>query len=348
MCSVKAILLTLFLLVTAVSAQAGESRQLVFLTWPDYMDPDVLVEFEQRTGIRVKQSYFNSDTARDELLLEADGMGFDVALINGASIRIMAKRGWLERLDESSIPNLKHINPRWRTAFEKAEDFAVPSFWGTIGIVYRQDLVPFPVSSWMDLLQPVKELHGKVSMIGDSADMIGTALKALGYSLNSTNEEELKEAEALLQAQAPAVKTYRYPSLNKDSELISGQVAMSMMYNGDALMLQEHSDNIVFVLPKEGGNIWVDYMSVLSSSKRKAEAKLFINFLNEPEIATQLAQYVYYAPANLAAEAMLPADFKDNPIIYPYGKALKNSEAYSRLPPRAHKNRAAIFSRIVF
>ena len=348
MYSAKAILLTLFLLVTAAFAQAAESRQLIFLTWPDYMDPSVLVEFEQRTGIRVKQSYFDSDTARDELLLEADGTGFDVALINGASIRIMAKRGWLERLDESSIPNLKHINPRWRTAFEKAEDFAVPSFWGTIGIVYRQDLVPFTVSSWMDLLQPVKELHGKVSMIGDSADMIGTALKALGYSLNSTNEVELKEAEALLQAQAPAVKTYKYPSLNKDSELITGQIAMSMMYNGDAMMLQEYSDNIAFVLPKEGGNIWADYMGVLSSSTRKADAKSFINFLNEPEIATRLAQYAYYATANLAAEALLPEDFKENPVIYPNGEALENSEAYRRLPPRAHKNRAAIFSRIVY
>lgn len=344
----KAILLTFFLLVTAVFAQAAYPKELVFLTWPDYIDPDILVQFKQRTGITVKQSYFDSDTGRDELLLETDGMGFDVALINGASIRILSKRGWLERLDQSSIPNLKHINARWRSAFENAEDFGVPYFWGTIGIVYRQDLVPFTVSSWMDLLQPVQELHGKISMIGDSADMIGSALKALGYSLNSTNEDQMKEVEALLQAQAPAVHTYRYPSLNEDSTLLTGEVAMSMMYNGDALMLKEHSDNIVFVLPKEGGNIWADYLSVLSSSPRKADAKLFINFLNEPEIAAQLAQYVYYATPNQAAEALLPAEFRDDPVVHPRGEALDNSETYSRLPPRAQKHRAAIYSRIVY
>lgn len=319
----------------------------MFLNWVDYMDPEILVEFEQRTGITVKQSYFDSDTARDELLLETEGKGFDVALINGASVRILSKRGWLEPLDESSIPNLKHVDPRWRSAFEKTEEFGVPYFWGTVGIVYRKDLVPFTVSSWMDLLQPAKEVYGKIGMIGDSADMIGAALKALGYSLNSTDGEELNKAEALLQAQAPAVKTYRYLSLDEHSALLTGDVVMSMMYNGDSLMLQEHNDNIAFVLPKEGGNIWVDYLSVLRASPRKASAKKFIDFLNEPEIAARLAQYVYYATPNLAAEALLPADFRADPVIYPSGMALDNSEFYRPLTPRAQKHRASIFSYLV-
>ncbi|WP_254774461.1 spermidine/putrescine ABC transporter substrate-binding protein [Marinobacter sp. AC-23] len=344
----KTLLVAFFLLATSVVAKAAEPKELVFLSWPDYMDPEILEEFEQRTGITIKQSYFDSDTARGELLLETEGKGFDVALINGASIRILAKRGWLEPLDELSIPNLKHVDPRFRTAFEKAEDFGVPYFWGTLGIVYRQDLVPFPVTSWMDLLQPVKQLHGKVSMIGDSADMIGVALKALGYSLNSTAPQELREAESLLQAQAPAVKTYRYISLNENSALLTGQLAMSMMYNGDTRMLQEYNENIAFVFPKEGGNIWIDYLSVLSASPKKAAAKRFINFLNEPEIAARLAQYVYYATPNKAAEALLPEDFRNDPVIYPSEETLKNFETYQRLPPRAQKNRAAIFSRIVY
>lgn len=130
MCSSKALLVTIFLLATALFAQAAESKELAFLNWPDYMDPELLVEFEQRTGITVKQSYFDSDTARDELLLETGGKGFDVALIDGASIRILAKRGWLAPLEESSIPNLKHVDRRWRTGFEKSEEFGVPYFWG--------------------------------------------------------------------------------------------------------------------------------------------------------------------------------------------------------------------------
>lgn len=347
MSSAKAVLLTLMMLVTAVFAHATPTKQLTLLTWADYMDPDVLLEFEQRTGIAVKQSFFDSDTTRDELLLETEGRGFDIVLMNDASMRILAQRAWLEPLDQLSIPNLKHIDPRWQSQFAESKEFGVPYFWGTVGIVYRKDLVPFSVTSWMDLLRPTAELHGKVAMIGDGADMIGMALKALGYSLNSTSPAELEEAERLLQAQVPAVKTYRYLSLNEDSALLTGQVVMSMMYNGDTLMLQEHNENIAFVLPEEGGNIWVDYLSVLSTSPYKAEAKQFINFLNEPEIAAQVALYVYYATPNLAAEKLLPEDFRNNPVIYPSSAALQKSEVYHRLPPKIQKNRAAVFSRLI-
>ena len=344
----KAIALTVSLLLTGIFTQSAHAKELMLLNWPDYMDPEILLEFKQRTGITVKQSYFESDTTRDELLLETEGKGFDIALINDASVRILAQRGWLEPLDESSIPNLKHIDPRWHNSAENTQGFAVPYFWGTVGIVYRKDLMPFTVSSWMQLLQPEDELHGKVSMISDNRDLIGIALKALGYSLNSINEQELQDAEALLQAQAPAVKTYRYLSLKEDSAILTGSVIMSMMYNGDTLTLQKYNPNISFVLPKEGGNIWVDYLSVLSSSSKKAEAKLFLNFLNEPEIAARLAQYVHYATPNRAAEKLLPQDFKDDPIIYPNPEALEKSEFHLRLPPRAQKNRTAIYSRIVY
>lgn len=344
----KAVLLTFFLFATAVCAQTAQAQELILLNWADYMDPEILLEFEKRTGIKVKQSHFDSDTTRDELLLETEGKGFDIVLMNDASMRVLAKRGWLEPLDQASIPNLEHIDPRWLSQFEESKAYGAPYFWGTVGIVYRKDLVPFTVTSWMDLLQPIPALHSKISMIGDSSDLIGMALKALGYSLNSTSETELQEAGALLQAQAPAVKTYRYLSLNNDSALLTGQIVMSMMYNGDTLMLQEHNENIAFILPDEGGNIWIDYLSVLSASSYKDEAKQFINFINEPQIAAQLALYVYYASPNRAAEKLLPAEFLDNPIIYPNKAALEKSEAYQRLPARAQKNRAAIFSRIVY
>lgn len=335
------------LLVSGLPVQATDSTELLFLNWADYMDPEILEEFRQRTGIRVKQTYFDSDAARDELLLETEGKGFDLVIVNGSSIRILAKRGWLEPINETDIPNIKHIYPRWRTEHERAKDFGVPYFWGTSGIAYRTDLVPITVSSWMDLFRPVDALHGKIGMIGDDVDMVGAALKALGHSLNSSDKNELDAAEKLLLEQAPHVKTYRYISLDENSALVTGQIAMSMMYNGDALMAQEHNENIAYVLPEEGGNIWVDYLCVLRESSNKAAAKQFINFVNEPEIAARLAQHVYYATPNKAAEKLLPEDFISDPVIYPSGQALDNSEPYKRLPARAQKSRSAIFSRVV-
>lgn len=327
--------------------QAAETSELMLLNWPDYIDPLILVEFEQRTGIAVKQTYFESDAARDEILVETGARGFDIALIDGTSIRILAKRGWLEPINELEMPNLKHINPRWRAVHEKAKTYAVPYFWGTLGIAYRKDLVSAPVSSWMDLLKPTAELQGKVAMFSDTRDLIGITLKALGYSLNSSNIEELKEAEALLQEQAPSVMTYQYVSRDEHSALVTGQIAISMMYNSYASMVQKHHDQIDFIIPKEGSNIWIDYLCILSASTNKAAAKQFINFLNEPKIAAQLAEFVYSATPNLSAEAFLSSEFKNNLVIYPSEETLEKMEINQRLPAKSQKLRAAIFSRIV-
>ncbi len=344
-CKVFCRALTLALIIQPV--QAVQNSELTFLNWSDYIDPLILDEFKQRTGITVKQIYFESDADRDEILVETEAKGFDMVLIDGISIRILANRGWLEPLNEQDIPNLKHIDPRWRNAHEQAKVYAAPYFWGTIGIAYRKDLVPSPVSSWMDLLQPAAQLHGKVAMFSDTRDLLGVGLKALGYSLNSTNTQELKEAEALLQTQAPAVTTYKYVSRDEHSALVAGQVAIAMMYNSYALMVQKHHSEIAFVLPEEGSNIWVDYISILSSSSNKAGAKQFLNFLNEPKIAAHLAEFLYSATPNLAAEALLPAEFKNNVAIYPTHAALQKSEIHQRLPAQSQKIRAAILSRLV-
>lgn len=343
----KALCVALVMLVFVQSTQAAAHTTLAFLTWPDYMDPTILAEFEQRTNIAVKQIYFESATERDELLIATKGRGFDITLVNDSSIKTLAKNCWLEPINEKEIPNLKRINPRWRAVHKNGKIYSVPYFWGSLGIAYRKDLVNSPVSSWMDLLQPTKDLHGKVAMIESARGVMGAALKSLGYSLNSTNIQEIKEAEALLKAQASSVKTYKYISRGESSALVNGEIAISMMHSSYASMLQKHHDQIAFVIPKEGSNIWIDYISVLSTSNHKAEAKKFINFLNEPEIAARLAQFVHSATPNIDAEALLPAEFKNDPAIYPSKEVLDKLEIYNRQPAKTQKNRAAFISRLV-
>ena len=334
-------------LLTGLVNPAKSAEVLSFLNWADYMDPEILQEFKQRTGITVKETYFDSDTGRDSFLLETDGKGFDITIVNGSQLRVLAKRGWLEQLNEADLPNLKYIEPRWRNEHIKAREYGVPYFWGTLGIAYRKDLVTREVTSWMDLFRPEDAVKGKISMIKHSPDVIGAALKALGYSMNSEDKEELMQAEKLLIEQAPYVKSYDYISLDEESAMVTGQVVMSMMYNGDAMMVQEHDSNISYLVPKEGGNVWVDYLCVLSGSSDKKAAWKFIDFLNEPEIAAKLAAYVYYATPNMEAEKLLPEDFTSDPVIYPSDSVLMNSEPYKPINLRTAKRRAAIFSRIV-
>lgn len=337
----------IFLMVVSSSAFGqSASHELVFLNWSGYLDPGLVAKFEQRHNIKLREVYFESDDLRDEILVETDGMGYDLAIVNGAMLETYRKRGWLATATVKQIPNLKYVDDYWINAFEGARNHAIPYFWGTLGIGYRADLVDSRPKSWMDLFRPAEQLRGKIVMLNSQRDALGMALKALGYSANSTDSHQIREAAELLIAQKPYVYTYAYLVLDENSALVKGDVAMAMIFNGDALMLQEHHDQIQYAVPGEGGNIWTDYLVVLQGSKNKKIAYAFIDFLNQPQHAAQLAEFVYYATPNKAAEKLLPSEFLKNPVIYPSEEVLSRSEVYRPLPPRSIRTRNTHFGRV--
>jgi len=332
-------------MVISTSIYAAQN-ELVFLTWSEYIDPEIVQSFEEKYQAKIKLVYYETDDARDELLIQTDGKGYDLILSDGTSISRYKKQGWIQTLPIKEIPNLKFINKKWQNMFKDSYQYAVPYFWGTTGIAYRKDLIGREITSWKDLFQPTESLRGKIAMIRSSRDAIGMALKQLGFSVNSESREEIKLAEALLKAQKPYVRDYSYIVLDKTSALVKGDVHMAMAYSGDALVLQEHNENIEYVLPKEGGNIWIDYILVSNNSKNKKLAYRFLNFLNTPKIAKKNAEFVYYATPNKAAKKLLDKDFLNNTVIYPSTNALSKSEIYTPLRPRSNRFRNQIFSNI--
>ncbi|MDH3691367.1 MAG: spermidine/putrescine ABC transporter substrate-binding protein, partial [Gammaproteobacteria bacterium] len=223
-----------------VSVVGKEKQELVFLTWSEYIDPDVVEKFEEKFNTKVNFVYFESDETRTEMLADNDGQGFDVICVSGFSIAQYVKQNWLWPIGVPDIPNTRYIYPRWAVAFPEAKEYAVPYFWGTTGIGYRKDLVPEEITSWKQLFNPPESLRGKIVMMNYNRDLIGAALKSLGYSLNTSDRKQLAAAEQVLQRQKPYVHSYSYVSLGEESALVTGEVVMSMMYSGDALMLQEH------------------------------------------------------------------------------------------------------------
>jgi len=321
-------------------------RDLVLLNWSEYLDPELVEKFERQFNARVREVYFESDDLRDDMLLETEAAGYDLVMTNDVAVDVYRRRGWLEPVTEKQVPNLRYIDPRWLDAFPGVRGYAVPYFWGTTGIVYRKDLVDKPMTSWMDLYRPAESLRGKIAMVENSRDLIGMALKALGYSANSADDKEIEEAGQLLMAQKPYVADYAALTLDGDSALVTGEIAAAILYSGDALMVQEFHPDIEYVLPVEGGNIWTDYLVVMKNANDKELAWAFINFLNEPEHAAQLAEYVYYATPNRAAEKLLPEEFLTDAVIYPDEVLLEKSEAYADLPSQAMRKRNSLFSRV--
>ncbi len=330
----------------ATQQNTAPVQELVFFTWSDYMDPELIKAFENKYAAKVRMVYFENDETRDEMLLLTEAEGYDVILTSGIALHNYHNRNWLASITPKQVPNLKHIDQKWLGKFEDAEGFSVPFFWGTTGIAYRKDLVGYEINSWKQLFEPDEKLHKKILMLSYSGDLIAMALKSLGYSGNSTSPEEHKAAQKLLQQQKPHVYKYAIPALTEESSLVKGEVYAAMIYSGDALMLKEQHPQIEYVLPKEGGNIWVDYLTVSSKSRHPELAYQFINFLNEPKNAAQLAEFVYYATPNKAAEKLLPDEFLKNPFIYPNAAALKNSETHTYIPFNIQKLRNSIYNNL--
>ena len=320
--------------------------ELVLLNWSEYMDPDLVKKFETKHDVVVKHIYFESDDYRDNYMLETQGKGIDIICINGVKISTYVKQNWILPLTEKEVTNLKHIDKKWLTMFDDAEGYVMPYFWGTTGIAYRKDLVKGKITSWKDLFYPKEELRGKIVMIGAHRDLIGAALLALGYSINSTSFEELKQAKDLLLKQKEYVKNYEYLALDENSSMVTGETYMAMGYSGDILMLQEHDENIEYVVPEEGTELWGDYMAVSTASLKKDLAYQFLNFINQPAHAAQMAEWVSYATPNKAAEKLLPAEFLSDSLKYPPKEVLEKSEIYKKLPPRVTRYRNEIFSRV--
>jgi spermidine/putrescine transport system substrate-binding protein len=319
------------------SGNAGVTEELVVLTWADYLDPEIVAEFEQEYGVKIRFTYYESDDARDQILAASDGRRYDLAVVNGLMLQSYAKRNWLAPVAKSDIPNLTHIETRWRNAFPAGERYAVPYFWGTLGIAYRQDLFPEGFQSWKDFFQPVEELRGKIAMLKSSRDIVGMALKSLGHSANTNDRDQIRDAARVLEAQRPFVRSYEYVSLGEESALVSGDVWATLAYSGDALMVQEHHEDIAYLVPEEGGNLWVDYLTIFQASPRKDLAAQFIDFLNRPEIAARNAEFVYYATPNIAARQYVSDDYAEDPVIHPNAEVMARSEVYRELAPRAQK-----------
>nr|WP_067290088.1 spermidine/putrescine ABC transporter substrate-binding protein [Marinobacterium profundum] len=325
----------------------AEPRQLVILNWSDYVDPELVVEFEKLHDAKVSSVFYSSDDHRTEMLLENNGQGYDLILVSGIDLRLYAKRGWLAPLDQARIPSISQIDPRWANAFDDAAAYGIPYFWGTTGIIYRSDLVKKPITSWLQLYRPEPELQSRISMMDSSKDLVGMALKSLGYSTNSTDSAQITAAEKLLLEQKPHVRSYQYVTLDENSPLLNGDIVASMMYSGDALMVQELNENLKYVLPSEGGNIWVDYFAVGAYARDPELAYAFLDFINQPANAARQAQFVYYATPNQGAEALLPEEFLQNSVIYPDSATLQASEFYSELPPRIQRQRNAAMAKIL-
>ena len=408
------------------SRTGSASDKLVIYNWGDYIDPDLLTKFTKETGIKVQYETFDSNEAMYTKIKQG-GTTYDIAVPSDYTIDKMVKEDLLVKLDKSKIHGFDQIGSSFKgLSFDPNNDYSIPYFWGTVGIVYNTKLVKKAPQHWNDLWSP--EYRNQIMMVDGAREVIGFSLNSLGYSLNTKNMTELRLAETKLNSLTPNIKAivgdemkgymiqgdaaigvtfsggtvgivyntklvkkapqhwndlwspeYRNQIMMVDGArevigfslnslgyslntknmtelrlaetklnsltpnikaivgdemkgyMIQGDAAIGVTFSGEASEMLDKNEDLRYVVPSEGSNLWFDNLVIPKTVKHEKEAYAFINFMLKPENAAQNAEYIGYATPNEAAKTLLPKSITNDKAFYPSESTIKNLEVYNNL-----------------
>ncbi len=315
-------LLTLFLFV--VPARAEEEKVLNIYNWSEYIPQTVLDQFTEETGIKIVYSTYESNEAMFAKLKLLKGEGYDLVVPSTYFISQLKNDNLLQPIDKDKISNFSLLMPRLlNQAFDQGNEYTVPYMWGSTGIIYNSKYVdPTMVKGWKDLLRP--EFKGRVLISDDLRDGLGIGLKVHGYSINTKNEAELKEAYEFLRQLKASVRVFDITSTKQN--FVNEEVYVGAIWNGDAYVAREENEYLKFVYPEEGAFIWIDSFAIPSGAAHPENAHKFINFMLRPEISAAVVEEFRYSPASEAALKLLPEEMRNSRTIAPTDADLKNSE----------------------
>jgi putrescine transport system substrate-binding protein len=344
----------------ALPAQADAEKVLNVFNRADYIGQRTIEQFEQATGVKVNYEVYSSHAMLEAKLLSGQG-GFDIVVLPATSLAKLARSGLFLPLDKSRLPNFANVDPdllRSAAALDPGNAHAVPYFWGTIGIGYnaakiRKRMADAPVDSLDIVFKPAlarKFADCGIAMLDSANDMIEVILHYLGRDPYSANKDDYKAAENLLK---PVRRYIKYFSTSRYiADLANGQICLAIGWSGDVLLAHDRAleagtgNDIGYRLPKQGSQVWIDEVAIPADAPHPENALLFINFLMDPTVAAESANFANGATPVKAALAMVKPDLRDNPDVYPPAHIMANSFPVRPTPPVAERLSSRSWSRI--
>lgn len=305
----------------------GTTDKLVIYNWGDYIDPELLEEFTAETGIQVDYQTFDSNESMYTKIKQG-GTTYDLTIPSEYMISKMTEENMLIKLDKSKIEGLENIDPQFMgLSFDKNNDYSIPYFWGTLGIVYNETMVENPPQEWEDLWS--EEYRDNIMLIDGVREVMGFGLQSLGYSLNSTNSAEIEKAAEHLYNLTPNVKAIVADEIK--GYMIQDAAAIAVSFSGEASEMLDGNENLHYVVPSKGSNLWFDNMVIPKTAKNLDGAYAFMSFMLRPENALRNAEYVGYSTPIPAAKAMLDEETQNDESFYPSEETMKKMEVYDNL-----------------
>lgn len=317
------IILAMLMVFSLVSCNSNREVLNVF-NWGDYIDMDAVKMFEKETGIKVnyKQFMTNEDMY---VKISKGNVSYDVIFPSDYMIQRMIDEDMLQKLNFDNIPNIKNIDERHlNLAYDPNNEYSVPYFWGTVGIMYNKTKVTDVVDSWDILWNP--KYSQQIFMQDSQRDSMMVALIKLGYSQNSRDKNEIDAAMNLLIEQKPLVLGYLVDEVR--DKMAQGEGALAVVWSGEAVDAMGLNSDLEYVVPKEGSNRWVDAMVIPKNAKNVENAEKFINFMLRDDIMLMNAIEVQYSITSKTAIELLDEEIRNDPVGYPDLETLERCDVF--------------------
>ncbi|UQZ89965.1 polyamine ABC transporter substrate-binding protein [Deltaproteobacteria bacterium Smac51] len=305
-------------IIVAVSCPALAAGKLNILTWAEYIDPEVMRDFQVKYGVKINLDYYETNEQMLEKLQEAGAGRYDIIVPSSYLVPSLRSLGLIQPLNRDLLPDIKNLDSRFtKMETDPGNKWCVPYLWGTTGLAVRTSDIEQVPSSWRLIYDPKAEI-GPFTIIDSPRDAIGSALKYLGYSINSTDPKAIEEAVRLINETKKRETFAGFESgLSALNNIMNGAVVAAHSYSSETQRIKRDEADIFYLIPDEGTEIWVDVVAIPAKAPNGDKAHAFINFLLNPEVGARVATYNHSATPNAVSRTYVPSEDLANPAMYP-------------------------------
>jgi spermidine/putrescine transport system substrate-binding protein len=303
----------------------GEDGRLVLFNYEEYIGSKTIKNFKRETGIEVEEVFF-SDEEEAVGAIQSDPDLYDLVVTSGDSVRELIRAKTITHLDHDSIPNLRHISEEFRNnSFDPGMEYSIPYLWGTTGVVINTNYIKEDTQSWQVLFDD--RYAGHIGMIFNPFEVIASAGKLLGYSINTRVPEEFEEIRNLLLRQKSLVHGY-YDDVEMQELMESEELWVAQLYSGEGLLLMDRDEKYRFFVPQEGAALWVDCFVIPRDAKHKEAAHRFLDYILKPEVNAEIASELWYSTPNESAIPIMDSEVVNSPMVFPPEEVLQRCEYF--------------------
>lgn len=309
---------------------SGDKKSLDIYTWAGYTDDALLKRFTAETGIKVRADVYGSN---DEMLakIQASGGGeYSIIYPSDYTVGRMVELDLLAELDHSRLNGLENLFPRFRNPSADPElRHSIPTAWGTTVLIFNSEKLSPPPEDWNYLWEYQKQLSGRMTLLDDVREVMGATLKSLGYSYNSTDPQQLRQAYEKLSLLKPAIANFSTDAWQ--DLIIAGDLLLAMSYSSDAIKVVQENNKLQYVIPRSGSSVWTDTLVIPKTARNPDGAYAWINFLLQPDVAAQICERLKFATPNEAGFNQLPPQVRNNPGMFPPEEVLQKCESVAQI-----------------